>query len=332
MKVKIFIQSHSPSIWGPILVQALPDGEMYEFIENIEGHSSENLIIFTDSINPFFVKKWGNKKNVFFFYLTKGNENIPQNILDLSNFAGLFDSTQNLSNYKVQLRLIFKHFENDVQFQDYKAVEKTIEEQIKGATEGAERLKKIYRKLVPLRVNSWKNFIFTSRFQAGVGSGGEFFDYKIGENSISFYSISTANSQQLIDFIGLMENKSISIDSIFHERFLGSDFLFLEIELSTLKIRALNRGGFKVVYQGNSFEITKEKDLKLRPGEDLYILSKGLIQNIGSFDDKFDFDKRIPIEDFFDEVFLEAKGNKRYLSFDGFMLNIQVGKNALFKV
>ncbi|MFZ8934636.1 MAG: hypothetical protein ACO2ZP_12140, partial [Bacteriovoracaceae bacterium] len=72
--------------------------------------------------------------------------------------------------------------------------------------------------------------------------------------------------------------------------------------------------------------------LKLRPGQELYILSKGLIENLGESYQRLDFNKELSLEDFFDEVFLKTMGERKYLDFDGFMLNIQVGKNALFKV
>jgi len=332
MSVKILIQSNSGLCEKADIRKVLPEQTGYEFIENLEKYDFGNLIIFTDSINPFFIKKWGNKNNVFFFYLSREKLSIPNDLLELSNFGGVFNPTHSLSNYKSQLSLIFKHFDNEVQFKDYRAAGKSIENQIRDTKEEVDKLKKIYRKLVPLRVNSWKHFKFTSKFQAGMNTGGEFFDYKISENHISFYSISTTNSEQLIDFISLMENNSIKRDLVFQEDFIGADLLFLELELSTLKVNTLMRGGGEVIYQGKPIKISAGETLKLRPGQELYILSKGLIENLGESYQRLDFNKELSLEDFFDEVFLKTMGERKYLDFDGFMLNIQVGKNALFKV
>ncbi len=329
--IHLQIEASSKDKWKELITKLMPKEPSYEFADqfNEELRGQDMLIFFTDRSDELILKKVGNRKETFVFFLAYKGKEPPQDIQRLPNFAGVIFEDGDYDGELSLLTILTKYYENNIRFRDFLNLEVELDNQVRIVKDQKEKLKKLYRKLVPLRVHHYKNLTLTSKFLAGNGPGGEFFDYSVEENKISIFGFSSSESDQLINFLSFFEKKNFEK----FEGFENSDLFRCDIELSTLRLHIFKKGELSLLLEGEWFQ---EDSHQLRPGEDFYILSKGLLKN---FRDKAELlelirslKKTVSREDLFDEVFLKARGDSEYLPFDAFMMNVKVGEHALFKV
>ena len=229
-------------------------------------------------------------------------------------------------------------------------------------------IKKIHKKLVPLRKEKIKGVVISSKFLAGMSSGGEFFDIKKEEGHLIVY-LTSANSyylsslclgffdhlkktkitkkEDLLSYLGFIENSIASAKQSNLKLQIG---IFI-IDLSTYKIWGVNFGKTFVkstkskLLKGNDYFLSRENfdksffSFNLERSEKLFIFSPGFKKSSSKLINDVQINKILEegenSDDLINEFFFQIKRENlesEFLEFDSSILCLEVDSNAIMQV
>jgi hypothetical protein len=231
-------------------------------------------------------------------------------------------------------------------------------------------LKNLHKKLVPLRKEKIKGAFISSKFLAGLGSGGEFFDIKKDEGQVIIYltssntyflsslclsffdelkKIKNIKKENLLDFFSLIEKNIINTKQENLKLQLG---LFV-LDLNTYKLWGFNFGKTFMKstknksIMGNDYFLSKrfwEKSfftLNLERSEKLFIFSPGFrkcsskLLNEGQINKILEDRGHEESDDLLTEFFFQIKKEsieRDFLEFDSSVLCLEVDNNAIMQI
>ena len=241
----------------------------------------------------------------------------------------------------------------------------------KGLNDGLKSIQKISKKIIPIRKEKIKGITISSKYIAGLDSGGEFFDLNKGENqltiflsSVNSYSLSTfflgfyesvkklgvVNRDSLTKLFGSIENE---LNGLLVTPDLRAEITVLVVDLVTYKLWGINFG--QVVLKSNmnghivgnnnrpSCENLKNSEisLQLKRGEKILIISPGYLK---CSEDVFEKNKLLSYienlegkdnNEILSELFFQVKKNNLssdFLKCDSSILCLEVDPNAIMQV
>lgn len=241
----------------------------------------------------------------------------------------------------------------------------------KGLNDSLKSVKKISKKIIPIRKEKIKGITISSKYIAGLDSGGEFFDLNKGENqltiflsSVNSYSLSTfflgfyesvkklgvVNRDSLTELFGSIENE---LNGLLVTPDLRAEITVLVVDLVTYKLWGINFG--QVVLKSNmnghivgnnnrpSCENLKNSEisLQLKRGEKILIISPGYLK---CSEDVFEKNKLLSYienlegkdnNEILSELFFQVKKNNLssdFLKCDSSILCLEVDPNAIMQV
>ena len=279
----------------------------------------------------------------------------------------------NTEDEVVQYRGFFKEIiENSTDFDSNETISK---EALKALYEQSlnelERIKKIHKKMVPIREEKLKNLYICSKFSAGLSAGGEFFDMIKKEEEVlivlSSFKSYLGTSIILKNLEVLRESKKITdeliedfleeiandcrdvdiIDSEDHELF---EFDLLHINLNKMSLTAHHFGkaqglvndqflfdANKLIVNENNFETSKTRSSFLH-GDRFFYISPGATAELSDSD--IDIRKIIKkcsdvsITETLNEFMYHLKKNSTndFLKNDSSLIFFEVNKNAIIEM
>ncbi len=241
----------------------------------------------------------------------------------------------------------------------------------KGLNDGLKSIQKISKKIIPIRKEKIKGITISSKYIAGLDSGGEFFDLNKGENqltiflsSVNSYSLSTfflgfyesvkklgvVNRDSLTKLFGSIENE---LNGLLVTPDLRAEITVLVVDLVTYKLWGINFG--QVVLKSNmnghivgnnnrpSCDNLKNSEisLQLKRGEKILIISPGYLK---CSEDVFEKNKLLSYienlegkdnNEILSELFFQVKKNNLssdFLKCDSSILCLEVDPNAIMQV
>ncbi len=270
-------------------------------------------------------------------------------------------------HFKNLLNLVPKKNEKN-----YSEMSEYLQGIIANSLERLEDVKRIHRKLVPIKVNKFKGVTFSSKFVSGISNGGEFFDVFEYGNKLLVHIVSSnsyvISSKMITRYEQLKTKTSLDFDSLetyLNESiqiFLGDDDshkVELEIltgilDLSTMEFNGLGKGRFagfsdsgECLFSGESLNSIKDFQqsfsisFKMKRAKRFLILSPGIFKNSSGYIDQKNINTFVKnvvsksASDIFDEVFFQLSrtdGPVYFLENDSYLLHIEVDKNAIIQV
>ncbi|PIK13921.1 hypothetical protein [Halobacteriovorax sp. JY17] len=242
---------------------------------------------------------------------------------------------------------------DSVDSEDLDEVGQSLERVMTAAINELQRVKEIHEKLVPIREESFKGLMATSKFGAGESSGGEFFDVISTDNEVLLllarsrsYLISSIIMKQFDELRGSSTFTDSKIDNFIKglnlevenskvkEEKRKLDVLFLRIDLRKMKTRVWKSGNSLLLL--NSKEV-KESEVSIERGEKLIILSSGLLDNPPGKEvilKTANLNVQKSGRELLDEVFYTLKKEKTsmFFSHDATMIIFEVSKNAIIQM
>tara|TARA_Y100001954_G_C15767023_1_gene582323 strand:- start:133 stop:1290 length:1158 start_codon:yes stop_codon:yes gene_type:complete len=241
----------------------------------------------------------------------------------------------------------------------------------KGLNDSLKSVQKISKKIIPIRKEKIKGITISSKYIAGLDSGGEFFDLNKGENqltiflsSVNSYSLSTfflgfyesvkklgvVNRDSLTKLFGSIENE---LNGLLVTPDLRAEITVLVVDLVTYKLWGINFG--QVVLKSNinghivgnnnrpSCDNLKNSEisLQLKRGEKILIISPGYLK---CSEDVFEKNKLLSYienlegkdnNEILSELFFQVKKNNLssdFLKCDSSILCLEVDPNAIMQV
>jgi hypothetical protein len=232
---------------------------------------------------------------------------------------------------------------------DLEDVGENLNDMIQFSLEELQRVKRLHEKVVPMKNDNFKGVQILSKFAAGEGAGGEFFDIVKGDQEVLLLLTNTssyvASSIILSHFERLRAYHTFGKDRI--EHFIGElsselkelelldtrnsdslQILIAKIDLSKMKIEGFQYGKTEMVsskghyLSSNKIPLSKEFLEKakfgfdLERGERIVISSPGVRQNCGGFMDSKKYEdfikERLPLgpRELLNEVYFQLKKSR----------------------
>ena len=229
-------------------------------------------------------------------------------------------------------------------------------------------IKNLHKKLIPLRKEKIKGILISSKFLAGMASGGEFFDIKKEEGQLVVY-LTSANSyylsslclgffdhlkktiitkkEDLFDYFGFVEKSILSAKQSNLKLQIG---VFI-IDLSTYKLWGASFGKtfFKSTktnfLKGNDYFLSREHfdksffSFSLERSEKVFIFSPGFKKSSCKLLNDGQINKILEegenSDDLINEFFFQIKRENlesEFLEFDSSILCLEVDSNAIMQV
>ena len=218
------------------------------------------------------------------------------------------------------------------------------------------RVKDIHDRLVKVRIDQLKGVSVTSKFMAGEKSGGEFFDLLQSENN--FLYIQAGSNNYIISSLILSEFEVLKLSTpttslisqsehfekmiVQHAKENNAEinYCILNINLHDLSVQFKARGNGGLYFQGEFLDFSKSQNFKIKPSEQLIILSNGSLKNLAalnhtlSLKDFFEEHKGKTTRDLINEFFFEVSRNKAgsFLIYDALMSVVEVDQKTLYKI
>ncbi len=273
-------------------------------------------------------------------------------IRENNNVTGCFELESSTKNYFLIRNYLFQIVKTKNEQNQMKAQLLRMNNQIGEVTHFLNKellkIKKIHEKVYPSKLTSFRGFKITSKFEAGISSGGEFFDTIKSQNkllimmsSCDSYLKSTAI---LSLFVTLKENKKFDpnllanfvkeIESQFYQLSTSSssvknNALFLmTIDLAKLKVSGYNFGEYTLLRGPGDTHVIGRRlpisyslmdkayfEIDLTRGNRLMIISPGLKSNWQRFNMEIPIDifindhLDIPGSELINELFYQIKKN-----------------------
>lgn len=234
------------------------------------------------------------------------------------------------------------------------------------------KVKRIYEKTVPRRIENIKGMNFFSRYAAGEHSGGEFFDlFRVGHEALVVASATNsylASSTLITFFTELKNKKDFSQTSLtefikaieeevvhINENRSKAITFDLFIGVFDLKKQILNGhtfGGFNLLSDktdhtkiGNQLAVklsnieSSSFEIKMDRGERLLLMSPGFLKNWQEGNPKVLFEqllsnRKIVPTDVIDEMFFQIKRDSEssFLKYDASLIMMEIDQNAMVEI
>lgn len=280
----------------------------------------------------------------------------------LSRYLFWIDVNQPLSLYRKQF--------NNIEFTNRNEID--LSTVAANSLEQLHKIKQIHASVVPVRKEEIKGIKFVSKYMAGDGNGGEFFDFiKLDQRLLYFqsntnsYVVSsliisqienlkfetTINNDTYEYFLNQM-NKEIEELGMDHETDnIKIDLLILDIDLSEYKVSGYKFGD-SILISNNGFYLDRNKikvdssnleksffDFELDRKEKLCILSAGYVQNSNEFINNQSVENYLrdhwedQVDGLINEMFFQIKKNYTgLLPKDASVFFLEVDKNVIKKI
>lgn len=219
------------------------------------------------------------------------------------------------------------------------------------------RAKKVHHALIPRRSEDIKGVIFTNRYAAGEGGGGEFYD--LHQTPSKVYQILLSSQSYLISsailgilgqhrekefnphsFLADVENEIATINEM-KKKQSSVDILILELDLSTLNLTALSNSKAELYSQMKGrLELKKDQPFQLAKGEKVIVFSTGFIFNWSEGHPERNLSEFIkaennrPAGELMSELFFQLKDGKesQFLKKDATVVMMEVNRHGIHKV
>lgn len=329
------------------VVLVICHADMYR--PELEELTSEIHIYYKDKLDEQL--KFGNVTSVI--------ENV-----NTKNFQQLF-----LNRYKIYSA---RELQQNQDLDDVNDLNLKLDHVLKSFESELIRIKKIYKRLVPVRKSLHKGMRLKSKYITGESSGGEFFDvieknkqillvahscnsYLASSCFITMFSI-LQSGEQIADTAIELFLESVNAEMKAIESSLSktaqSDIFLLRLDTVSLEYKIWNFGGFEVFdgvekFVDSNNEVASKEGMskvvtigRLNRDARYLIASPGLFKNWDHYQINPKFNQflksniKLESEDFFDEVAinLKSKSNDDFVKHDTSMLIFEVDKNAIIKV
>lgn len=324
----------------------------------------------------FYKKQFENKNIPVILAFNKKNlkDNELNHISDLCSedkfIIGLLDVSLSITLNRPLLRSFDYILKSYCETEIFKKIEQKISSFESFYEKEVKTLKELHKKLIPLRREKIKGIFISSKFLAGMGPGGEFFDIKKDEGQVIIYltsantyflsslclsffaelkKIKNIKKDDLLDFFSLIEKNIINTKQENLKLQLG---LFV-LDLNTYKLWGFNFGKTFMKstknksIMGNDYFLSKrfwEKSffsLNLERSEKLFIFSPGFrtcsskLLNEGQIskilDDRGNEESDDLLAEFFFQIKRESIEND-FLEFDSSVLCLEVDNNAIMQI
>jgi hypothetical protein len=219
------------------------------------------------------------------------------------------------------------------------------------------KAKKIHETLVPRRREEIKGVTFSTKYAAGDGGGGEFYD--LIQTSSKIYQILLSGSSYLISsaVMGILEKHKNNVfdpfsfikDSLAEIETISSSkkkripfhLVVLELDTATLEMKSLTESKADLYSQTNGLHLL-ERDMtyQLNKGEILVVFSPGFIFNwkevypneeLNTF---LKLHETRSVNDLIDELFIRLKetSSDKFLKRDATLVIMEVNRHGIYKV
>ena len=219
------------------------------------------------------------------------------------------------------------------------------------------KAKKIHETLVPRRTDDIKGVLFSNKYAAGDGGGGEFYD--LHQTSSKVYQILVSSQSYLISsaILGLLsqhrekdfnpqnflKDAQTEIETINGAKKKKSevDLMVLELDLNTLALIAHTESKAELYSQSKGkLELSKGVPFPLAKGEKVVVLSPGFIFNWSEglpnkkLPDYLKTHADLPSPEMMSELFFQLKEGKdsQFLKKDATVVMMEVNRHGMHKV
>lgn len=219
------------------------------------------------------------------------------------------------------------------------------------------KAKKIHETLVPRRQEEIKGVLFTNKYAAGDGGGGEFYDLHQTPNKIYQILLTSQSylvSSALLGILGQHKEKDFSPEAFIKDaqaeietinsakkKKSTADLLLLEFDLGNLQLKSYTQSKAELYSQLNGrFTLDKGQSHQLAKGEKVIVFSSGFISNWS----EGRLDKNLPefikshsgtaTKELLSELFFQLKETKndKFLSKDATVVMMEVNRHGIHKV
>jgi hypothetical protein len=279
----------------------------------------------------------------------------------LSKILGAYSLPMDQVNWTIltnQLQFFWNLIEDQKRLQNHLvSFSLELDQVLQSAHEEMNKAKKIHESLVPRRKEEIKGIIFSNKYSAGDGGGGEFYD--IIQTPSKVYQILMMSQSYLISsavmgilsavrdhnfdphqFLKLAQGEAENINRSKNKK-SEFDLLILELDLVTLQLIPLTDSkaeGFSSVRGGMMFR--KGQSLQLERGEKVIVFSSGFLFNWRDAHPKKDhiqFTKdhvTLPITGLVSELLFELREGEKgnVLRKDATVVTMEVNRHGIHKV
>ncbi len=219
------------------------------------------------------------------------------------------------------------------------------------------KAKKIHEALVPRRNDEIKGVLFTNKYAAGDGGGGEFYDLLQTPSKVFQILVSSQSyliSSAILGILGQHREKDFNADAFLKdalseiETINGAkkkksavDLMILELDLGTLNLKVHSDSKAELYSQMNGkLNLKKDQHYQLAKGEKVIVFSTGFLFNWSeghSEKDLFNFLKnhqKASSNELMSEFFIQLKeGHKEtFLQKDATVVMMEVNRHGIHKV
>lgn len=219
------------------------------------------------------------------------------------------------------------------------------------------KAKKIHEALVPRRNDEIKGVLFTNKYAAGDGGGGEFYDLIQTPSKVFQILVSSQSyliSSAILGILGQHREKEFQAESFLKdalaeiETINGAkkkkstvDLTILELDLNTLNLKVHSESKAELYSQVNGkLNLKKSESYQLAKGEKVIVFSSGFLFNWSeghSEKDLFNFLKthnKSTTHELMSEFFIQLKENHKetFLQKDATVVMMEVNRHGIHKV
>lgn len=219
------------------------------------------------------------------------------------------------------------------------------------------KAKKIHETLVPRRQEDIKGVVFTNKYAAGDGGGGEFYDLHQTPSKIYQIMLTSQSylvSSALLGLLGQHKEKDFKPEAFLQDALAeietinsakkkksSADLMLLELDLNTLQLKSYTSSKAELYsQQSGSLTLAKGQSYQLAKGEKVIVFSSGFISNWSEGRP----DKNLPefiksqagaaTKELLSELFFQLKETKndKFLSKDATVVMMEVNRHGIHKV
>lgn len=347
-KLNIELFSYEKSISKALDVIFLDKEEALESFKLFNSHMV--VILFKDEMSSFEV----NELKKYFSY----------------NLLGFIDTSEQIEKYIPLFKNAISHLVMKANVGDSINV-RMVEALYNESLSELERIKKMHSRLVPMRMENFKNFSLVSKFASGLSSGGEFFDLHETSQEVvivlgsfqsylatsvivrSFEEIKKLNKvteKSLLSFLENFTNDCRDINLIDRDNYETLQLDIIHIDKRSLFVSGHHFGGSRLFINGQEFlgknrlclnENNYERscfNFLLNRNDKIGYFSSGSVKNFES--DSYVIEEllvkygNISIKELVNEFMfqLKEKGLERFLKYDTSLIFLEVNSNAIITV
>lgn len=273
----------------------------------------------------------------------------------LNSIFGFIDLSQEIDfNLPIIKNYINMHFPEGQSV--FKNLANEIEKMFEFTKNELIRVKELHERLVKVRTDQFKGVTLLSKFMAGEKSGGEFFEVVQQENELCYMQIG-CNSYLLTSLVlseieilkedlkssplsALLTQLKAKVLTQAQENNSEINYCFLKINTKTLTAQLEMKGMGKLLIDCEIYQDNENGDLKLKPGQKVFLISEGAVKNWNFLNSKFTlkefFEKNrdLVTKELVTEFFFELSRHKSgsFLIYDAFMGVLEIDQHALYQI